>query len=75
MEVIPINTPVICESPVLRNFIEPGVFIIMNSYKINKPKNINHLQTLPHVKFKLEELEKIDLLPIGFEAGKWFYLE
>jgi hypothetical protein len=23
--------------------------------------------------FKLEELENIGLLPIGFEGGKWFY--
>ena len=73
MEYIPSNVPVICESPALRNFIEPGVFIIMTSNIVNKQKNINYLQELPHVMFKLEELENIDSLPIGFEAGKWFY--
>ena len=75
MEFIPANVPVICESPALRNYIEPGVFIIMTSNVVNKQKNINHLQTLPHVMFTLEELERIDSLPIGFEAGKWFYEE
>ncbi|TAL59957.1 MAG: hypothetical protein EPN88_16610 [Bacteroidetes bacterium] len=73
MESISIGTPVICESPALRNFIEPGVFIIMTSDTINKQKNINHLHNLPHVIFKLEELDNTDTLPIGFEAGKWFY--
>jgi hypothetical protein len=44
MESIPANTPVICESPALRNFIEPGVFVIMTSDTINKHKDINHLR-------------------------------
>lgn len=71
MERIPANVPVICESPALRNFIEPGIFIIMTSNVINKNKNINHLQSLPHVMFKLEELENINSLPIRFEEGRW----
>lgn len=68
-------TPVVCESPALRNFIEPGVFIIMNSDIVNKQKKLNHLQGLHHLMIKLEELEDIDSLPIGFEGGKWFYRE
>lgn len=71
MKHIPSGVPVICESPALRNFIEPGIFIIMTSEFINKQKNINHLQTLPHVMFKLEEIENISFLPIGFENGRW----
>jgi hypothetical protein len=73
MKFIPSDVPVICESPALRNFVEPGVFIIMTSNTVNKQKNINHLQELPHVMFKLEELNNIDKFPIGFEEGKWFY--
>jgi hydroxymethylpyrimidine pyrophosphatase-like HAD family hydrolase len=73
MEFIPSDVPIICESPALRNFIEPGVFIIMTSNVVNKQKNINHLQELPHAMFTLEELERIGSLPIGFEGGKWFY--
>jgi hypothetical protein len=75
MENIPPDVPVICESPALRCFVEPGVFVIMTSKTVNKQKEINHLQLLPHVIFKLEELENINLLPIGFKAGKWFYKE
>jgi hypothetical protein len=73
MKHIDSGTPVICESPALRKYIEPGVFIIMTSNVVNKQKNINHLQALPHVALALEELEGIDSLPIGFEEGKWFY--
>jgi hypothetical protein len=73
MEYIPSGVPVICESPALRNFAEPGVFIIMTSETIHKHKDISHLIALPHVTFKLEELEEYDLLPIGFENGKWSF--
>ena len=71
MELIPEGTPVICESPALRNFVEPGVFIIMTSNTINKQKNISHLQSLPHLMFQLEELDSIETLPVGFEEGRW----
>ncbi|MCX6252950.1 MAG: hypothetical protein NTV31_00520 [Bacteroidia bacterium] len=74
MEYIPSNVPVICESPALRNFIEPGVFIIMTSATINKHKDINHLQKLPHAMFKLEELNDFRSLPIEFEDGKWILI-
>jgi hypothetical protein len=73
MKIIPRDMPVICESPALRNYTEPGVFIIITSTTINKYKNINYLQTLPHLMIKLEELERIENIPIGFEGGKWVY--
>ena len=73
LKFIPQDVPFICESPALRNFVEPGVFIIMTSATVDKYKNINHFQALPHVMFKLEELADIETLPIGFEDGKWFY--
>ena len=60
MKIIPEGTPVICESPALRNFAEPGVFVIMTSDVIHKHKDISHLKALPHVMFQLEELDKID---------------
>jgi len=75
IERIPSGTPVVCESPALRNFIEPGVFIIMTSATINKHKNVSHLQTLPHLMFKLEELPELTSIPIGFDNGNWRYLE
>lgn len=70
-DLIPKGTPIICESPALRNYIEPGVFVIMSSETTNKRKDINHLQALPHVMFKLEELNKISEIPIEFENGRW----
>ncbi len=72
MDLIPAATPIVGESPALRNFVEPGVFIIMNSYTTNNRKNINHLQSLPHVFFKLEELSEISSLSIGFKNGRWY---
>ncbi len=67
---IPKGIPIICESPALREYAEPGVFIIMTS-DTNKRKNINKLQALPHVMFRFEELDNIKSLPIRFENGSW----
>ena len=71
MKLVPTGSPVICESPALRNFVEPGVFIIMTSNTVNKHKDVNHLQDLPHLMFKLEELDKTNSLPLKFENGRW----
>jgi len=73
MKEVPAEIPVICESPALRNFVEPGLFVIITSNVIQKQKDISHLTALPHVIFKLEDLEKHDKLPIVFENGKWSY--
>ena len=70
---IPSDVPIICESPALRNIIEPGVFIIMTSNTVNKYKNINYLQALPNITLKVEDLEKKEPVSVGFEDGKWFY--
>ena len=71
MKEVPAGTPIICESPALRNFVEPGVFVIMTSDIIVKHKNIKHLQALPHLMIRLEELEKHENIPVGYEHGKW----
>jgi len=65
------GVPVICESPALRNFVEPGLFMIIDSNTVNKHKDINYLRKLPHVNIKLEELDNFKLVPLGFENGKW----
>jgi hypothetical protein len=74
MRLVPEGRPVICESPALRNFIEPGAFVIMTSNTINKHKDISHLQKLPHLMFKLEDLEKPGEPPVGFRDGEWFFV-
>jgi len=70
---VPENAPIVCESPALRYFTEPGLFIIMDSENSNNKKNINQLQGLPHVKFNLEEILKLDIIPVHFEKGRWMY--
>lgn len=72
-DLIPEDTPIICESPVLRNYIEPGVFIIMTSETTKKRKNISNLLKLPHLIFRFEDIQGISSIPVGFEDGKWVY--
>jgi len=74
MKLIPEGTPIICESPALRNFVEPGAFIIMTSDSVNKQKKLNHLQESHHLLLKLEELDGFELVPVSFDAGVWHYL-
>jgi hypothetical protein len=74
MKLVPEGAPVVCESPALRHFAEPGVFIIMTSNTINKHKDISNLQKIPHVMIRLEELDSIGALPFGFKNGEWFYI-
>jgi hypothetical protein len=72
-ELIQDGAPIVCESPALRNFVRPGIFIIMSSDSHNKLKNISRLLDLPHVMFKLEELAEISNFPIEFAKGKWLF--
>lgn len=65
------GAPIICESPALRNFIEPGVFVIMSSETTRTRKDISRYLTLPHLLFKYEELNRTTSIPIGFENGRW----
>ena len=71
MEHVSCNTPVICESPALRNYIEPGLFLIMISKNDNKQKEIDHYLRLPHIKFNLDYLSGNEALPLSFGNGKW----
>jgi hypothetical protein len=68
---IPAGTPIICESPSLRNHFEPGVFILMTAATENSRPDLEHLKELPHLGFTLEELASIDSVPVRFEEGIW----
>lgn len=70
-DLIPKGTPIICESPALRYYAEPGLFLIISSDTINKRKDISKLIMLPHLMFKLEELAEMSSLSIGFCNGEW----
>jgi hypothetical protein len=68
---VPAGTPVICESPALRRYVEPGLFIIMTSFEKDNQKDIKSLLDLPHVEFNLDYLAWNEVLPIAFSNGKW----
>ena len=72
-DLIPEGTPIICESPALRNYIEPGVFLIMSSETTRTRKDISRYLAFPHLYFKYEKLTEISSIPVGFENGRWFY--
>lgn len=71
MEFIPNGAPVICESPALRHYVTPGLFIIMKLPESDNQKNINDLLALPHVEFNLTFLQECKKLPVIFSDGKW----
>ncbi len=74
LNLIPSDSPVICESPSLRYFIDPGLFVIMISSEKDNQKDINNLLGLPHVEFNLTFLSGCKKLPIDFQNGKWISL-
>ena len=72
-DLIPEGIPIICESPALRKYIEPGVFIIMSSKTTRKQKDISQYLLFPHLYFEYEDLPDIYSIPIEFENGRWNY--
>ncbi len=68
---IPEGTPVVCESPALRHYAEPGLFVIMTSQLKDNQKDIKSLLDFPHVEFNLDFLENNKDIPITFSNGKW----
>jgi hypothetical protein len=75
MKVIPEGTPIICESPALRHYAEPGLFVIMTSLLIDNIKDIKSLLDLPHVEFNMDFLAQYKDIPISFNNGKWISLQ
>jgi len=69
------GTPVVCESPALAHYVEPGLLIIMNSPDKYNQKDISNLLSLPHVEFSLGMLSGGSTLPILFRDGKWISLQ
>lgn len=68
---IPEGTPVVCESPALRYYTDPGLFIIMAGNNSNNNKDISQLINLHHVMIHLNDLLLMKTLPINFACGKW----
>jgi len=68
---VPEGTPLICESPALRQFAEPGLLILMTSPMSDNQKDIKSLLKLPHVRFNVDYLLQNRDLPLIFNDGKW----
>ncbi len=71
LEYIPGGTPIVCESPALRHYVEPGMLVIMNSENAHNNKDISKLLQLPHVSLKLDEVSAMKAVPLNFQEGKW----
>jgi dephospho-CoA kinase len=63
--------PVICESPSLIRYFEPGVLIIMVSPDGESRKDISEMKKHPHIEFTLKILSETDTLPIRWAGNKW----
>jgi len=75
MKRIPEGTPVICESPALRHYTEPGLFVIMTSPLKDNQKDIKSLLALPHVEFNMDYFALNNSIPISFKNGKWISMQ
>jgi hypothetical protein len=71
LKLIPAGIPIICESPGLRNYLEPGLFIVMTSAVRDNQKEIKSLLKSPHAEFNLDSLSGNKELPVSFSDGKW----
>ena len=76
LELIPPDSPIVCESPALRQFIEPGIFIFMHSLNFNNPKT--EIQKIISLADKVIDLyeDSIEsfLITVKFEKSRWFLL-
>ena len=68
---VPVNTPVICESVSLVDFVEPGVFALMISDNTVNPKDIAEIRKVKHIEMSLEGVTETDILPFSFYDGMW----
>lgn len=71
---IPEGTPVVCESPALRYYFDPGLFIVMRSPVAGNQKDIGELLNFSHKEFTLSDISGSVNLPVGFSYGTWFSL-
>jgi len=70
---VPLNIPVICESPSLVNFVEPGVFAIMISDNTINPKDLTEIRKAKHIEMSLEGVTEAEILPFSFYDGVWSF--
>ena len=67
---VPAGTPIICESPGLIKYIDPGMFVIMRGSD-NPAKDLSALEIFRHTDFTIEQLDNTPLLPFFFDKEGW----
>lgn len=68
---VPGNIPVVCESPVLRRYYVPGLFIIADSGFVQKRKDLEGIADLADLKVDFESGQPEPGI-ISFGEGRWF---
>ncbi len=75
LQIVDISSPIVCESPALRKYIQPGIFIIVDSQS-----NQNKKQDVLDLKLKADlfiETDKESFNPvlgrISFSSGCWIF--
>lgn len=67
---IPSGAAIVCESPALIRYIEPGIFIIMED-KVLSGRDASGIKEFPHLIFTLDQLKRTNRLPFIFVDGEW----
>jgi hypothetical protein len=63
--------PIVCESPALRRFVEPGVFIIADSDNIVNKKDLSDINVYADFVFNMGS--SYDKLHLSFDGTSWFF--
>jgi hypothetical protein len=73
-KLIPSGSSVVCESPALRKYVEPGVFLFLTGPQTFKPKtNMENILPLADKVVHLEEAMKPTFLSsLRYENSRWF---
>ena len=71
---IPSEQPLICESPALITYLDPGLFIMMISEETENPKEMYTEKRLPDLELRIIDLTSSSL-PIDFINGRWICLK
>jgi hypothetical protein len=76
-KLIPSGTAIVCESPALRKYIEPGVFLFLSGQQTLNPKtNLANFISLADKVYDLDEaLHSIFLSTLQFVNSRWFILK
>ncbi len=65
------GNPIVCESPALRRFVEPGVFIIADSDHIVSKKDLSDIHGLADFIFKMGS--SYDQLHLSYDKCSWIF--